>query len=463
MRKKKSLLWLFAALLFGSMSANAQVTIGSGNMPSVQSLLDIDASSVKKGLHLPRITTAERNALVNDQSSAADKASANGLAIYNTETDCFEYWNAEEWISLCEGNSVSYGLVTFGSCDLIEVVGFYDMDKAINEQTMRIDIPVTVKKMGYYKYTGEVNGVTFVAEGNFITLGPSIVSMFPTSGAPTNENTNTYNMDAIIAPVEGNVDPEPCAIPVTFFRRSDATLKILNFPGNTRYTGLISGTNYSANTVYGTVGDWLDGDATTIDGTALPAATTVAGAGNVIVKSIPATTKLADIQRELATASIVWVGSSDAYTPTMAQLLADWSKMGKGIILITGDKTSESVVSDALGYYIEDGDAATGTFYGGRLPQIFDAANGAPFNLGNGLSIGYSGDNCGYVTSNSGVTLMEIGANKYPSAFADIDNGVFIFGDKFGETTATTSDNWKNFAKVLTDIFAWSLKNAPVY
>jgi hypothetical protein len=49
----------------------------------------------------------------------------------------------------------------------------------------------------------------------------------------------------------------------------------------------------------------------------------------------------------------------------------------------------------------------------------------------------------------------------YPSAFADLSNGVFIFGDKFG--SVSSGDRWNNFARVLTDIFVWSLKNAPIH
>lgn len=83
------------------MSASAQVTIGSRNPPSPFSLLDLDASKIQRGLHLPRLTETDRDALVN----SGDEILAKGLMIFNTDTRCLEFWNGSQWISLCKGNT----------------------------------------------------------------------------------------------------------------------------------------------------------------------------------------------------------------------------------------------------------------------------------------------------------------------------------------------------------------------
>ncbi|MDR1698588.1 MAG: hypothetical protein LBR75_02020 [Prevotellaceae bacterium] len=91
---------LLVMMLLVSTSVSAQVTIGSGRPPSAQSLLDLDTSVNKKGLHLPRLTTAERDALTE-----AETGSTRGLAIYNIDSKCYEYWNEMKWVSLCTSSA----------------------------------------------------------------------------------------------------------------------------------------------------------------------------------------------------------------------------------------------------------------------------------------------------------------------------------------------------------------------
>ncbi len=98
-------LLLLAAILLVPITMSGQVTIGSGQLPSKQSLLDLkqnaDGTS-NKGLHLPRLTTEERDALTSDGTlSAEERKLIRGLSIYNIDTRCYEYWNEESWISLC--------------------------------------------------------------------------------------------------------------------------------------------------------------------------------------------------------------------------------------------------------------------------------------------------------------------------------------------------------------------------
>ena len=100
--KEGILLKLFlSAILLAPMSASAQVTIGSANPPSPFSLLDLDATNVPRALHLPRLNSAQRDALAVENNSVL----ARGLLIFNTDSKCLEFWNETEWISLCDGDT----------------------------------------------------------------------------------------------------------------------------------------------------------------------------------------------------------------------------------------------------------------------------------------------------------------------------------------------------------------------
>ena len=89
---------------------SAQVTIGSENLPSKVSLLDLDTKpgddlGIKRGLHLPRLTSAQRNVLVTPDSVFRTQSLAVGLMIYNTDIDCLEFWSGSCWVSLCTGDT----------------------------------------------------------------------------------------------------------------------------------------------------------------------------------------------------------------------------------------------------------------------------------------------------------------------------------------------------------------------
>ncbi|GHT15892.1 hypothetical protein FACS189426_23730 [Bacteroidia bacterium] len=93
-------MFLLVALTFSSVnSLYSQVTIGASEAPRDFSVLEL--MSDIKGLRLPQLTTAQRNTLGSALTLDPSNAPA-GLTIYNTETNCLEYWNKQEWISLCD-------------------------------------------------------------------------------------------------------------------------------------------------------------------------------------------------------------------------------------------------------------------------------------------------------------------------------------------------------------------------
>ena len=94
-----SLSILLAVVLFAS-PVKAQVMVGNSTSPNSFSQLEIDTTYQKGGLRLPQLTTVGRN---NLNITASDQA-ANGLVIYNVDTQCIEFWNDGVWVSLCNGS-----------------------------------------------------------------------------------------------------------------------------------------------------------------------------------------------------------------------------------------------------------------------------------------------------------------------------------------------------------------------
>lgn len=93
---------VFAMLFFLCMGIKAQVTVGSNKEPETFSALEL-ISNQKAGLRMPQLTTAERDSMTATAEFDAVKTSlAKGLTIYNTTTNCLEFWNGTKWISLCE-------------------------------------------------------------------------------------------------------------------------------------------------------------------------------------------------------------------------------------------------------------------------------------------------------------------------------------------------------------------------
>ncbi|MDR0682502.1 MAG: hypothetical protein LBG15_11745 [Dysgonamonadaceae bacterium] len=95
--KQKMIFLALTLWMLSAASANAQVTIGSNANPPAYSLLELDTENVKGGLHLPRLTTAERNAMSLNTDAA-------GLLIFNTSTNCLDIWTGTTWKSQCESS-----------------------------------------------------------------------------------------------------------------------------------------------------------------------------------------------------------------------------------------------------------------------------------------------------------------------------------------------------------------------
>lgn len=95
------MLKILLPLLFISTWSIAQVGIGT-TTPNSSALLDVESNS--KGFLPPRLTTDQRN----DISSPTG-----GLLIYNTVSNCIQYYTGEGWFDPCCNNTVSSGVDGF--------------------------------------------------------------------------------------------------------------------------------------------------------------------------------------------------------------------------------------------------------------------------------------------------------------------------------------------------------------
>lgn len=92
--------FILLVLLIGTLNCYSQVGIGTTN-PDNSSILDIE--STNKGILIPRLTTAEINAILNP---------ANGLMVYNTDLSEFQFNGGTlatpDWNKISHPSSVKY-------------------------------------------------------------------------------------------------------------------------------------------------------------------------------------------------------------------------------------------------------------------------------------------------------------------------------------------------------------------
>jgi formylglycine-generating enzyme required for sulfatase activity len=98
MKKNIYSLAMFAIIFWAFIATplRAQVTVGSLDDPQNFSILEL-ISGGNRGMRLPQLTTAQRDALV----FTGHEAEAQGLQIFNTTTKCVETWNGSVWIQKC--------------------------------------------------------------------------------------------------------------------------------------------------------------------------------------------------------------------------------------------------------------------------------------------------------------------------------------------------------------------------
>jgi streptogramin lyase len=94
----KNILLITALLIFEGNINFAQIGVNASNTPPNTSAM-LDVSSTTKGVLIPRMTTAQKNAIPSKSES---------LMVYDTDVKQFSYWTGTTWVNF--GNSVSAGV-----------------------------------------------------------------------------------------------------------------------------------------------------------------------------------------------------------------------------------------------------------------------------------------------------------------------------------------------------------------
>jgi len=97
---------LSVLLLLVTVATSAQVKISAPDanpQPDASAMLEVESAT--KGMLLPRMDATERNAITSP---------AAGLVIYNTTTQCMEYYDGAKWTSICLGATAKMPLSTAG-------------------------------------------------------------------------------------------------------------------------------------------------------------------------------------------------------------------------------------------------------------------------------------------------------------------------------------------------------------
>jgi uncharacterized protein (TIGR02145 family) len=192
---------VFVLLVGFNNNLQAQLKIGNNPM-TLDASAAFEMESSSKGFLPPRLTTAQRDAIVSPTP---------GLTIYNTSKGCPEVFNGTGWWNKCDrslsapgGGGASSGgtaIVSAWSSSVGCNMGAGTNNSpagvrqgGVNETmvqgvaapaTATITLVATVTTAGTYNvFTNTVNGVSFAASGTFASTGSQTVTLTPT-GTPT--------------------------------------------------------------------------------------------------------------------------------------------------------------------------------------------------------------------------------------------------------------------------------------
>ncbi|MEZ5003709.1 MAG: H-type lectin domain-containing protein [Chitinophagales bacterium] len=164
---KKGILMLIYIVV--SINLQAQVGInGDGSEPDSSAMLDV--KSTDKGMLIPRMTSAQRNAINNP---------ATGLLIFDNETTSFWFYNGSAWTELSGDNnwSLNGNTGTDTSTNFIGTTDDMPLDVKVNNQRVMRYQPATDSPNLIGGYSGNT-----VSSG---TIGATIAG----GGVPNEENT----------------------------------------------------------------------------------------------------------------------------------------------------------------------------------------------------------------------------------------------------------------------------------
>jgi uncharacterized protein (TIGR02145 family) len=167
-------------IMLCSLTSMAQVGIGT-TTPNANAALDVVSTS--QGMLFPRMTTAQRNAIVSP---------AKGLTIFNTTLNSIQTnigtssaANWKNWAALIDPSTNGTAIVSAYTCSTASA-GAMRPGVAVSGVTQTIT--ATVTKVGTYSISITANGVTFAGSGT-----QNIV--LTATGTPTAAGSNTFTLN----------------------------------------------------------------------------------------------------------------------------------------------------------------------------------------------------------------------------------------------------------------------------
>ncbi|MBL7749251.1 MAG: hypothetical protein JNM19_17565 [Chitinophagaceae bacterium] len=164
--KRKFLTWLTAMTL--AVATNAQVKVGD-NPTALDPNAVLEMESTTKGMMLPRMTAAQRDAIASP---------SNSMLIFNTTENCINVYNGAvgSWKSLC-GDEASGSAEFTADCSSLLVTGTYTTGVALNPSNNFLTVNVDVSTLGTYNILASSAGMYFAASGAFTTLGTQTITL----------------------------------------------------------------------------------------------------------------------------------------------------------------------------------------------------------------------------------------------------------------------------------------------
>lgn len=176
-----------------------QIGVGT-TAPHASSILEI--SSTEKGFLPPRLTTSERDAILDPSE---------GLMIYNKTVECIEFYNAIEWKNICNSEAILPEVPLTGlnlDCPTIQINP--NTGTAGQNYVGVLEVPISFvgtsqSYAGATEFTStSVTGITAKLRPGSVTNGSSTnVLIFDVTGTPSNTGAASLIIDFNQLPIGG--------------------------------------------------------------------------------------------------------------------------------------------------------------------------------------------------------------------------------------------------------------------
>lgn len=188
----------------------------TGTSATPESTVILELESLNKGFLAPRMSTAQRDAIEQDQLP-------DGLIIFNTTSGCVNYWSGIQstWLSLCGTPPPAIVSLTSVQCNSIETEA---LKQGVSLNTSnKLLVPVTVSQAGTYDILVKTdNGYYYHASGTFPSTGTYDLILQGVGTPIAGYNTGS-NGDQMTITMNGKIST--CQ-PYTFVEKADVSYEL---------------------------------------------------------------------------------------------------------------------------------------------------------------------------------------------------------------------------------------------